>query len=116
MKIKIKENAIQATELKNTLLEAFSSDYQVIAKNPSMIVIAKTKIIGVKVFPRENSLLVVAGFPTTGVQLIFTLLFILLGIIIPLLIYFLVLHHKMKAFENEVATFIKQNYKAEIIA
>lgn len=115
MKLTIKENTINPTELKRTLTDEFSNKYTVTATIPTLTVVAKSKIIGTKVILRKNSLHVVGGFPTTFVQLIFTLLFVLLGIVIPLILYFIFLHKKMKSFEHEIATFIKENYKAEII-
>lgn len=115
MKIKIKENTIQSEALANTLSEEFSNLYQVFQKNKTLIVISKTKIIGAKVIVQKNSIVVVGGFPNAITQLIFTFLFFLLGIILPLLCYFIFLNKKMKHVEKEVATFIKENYRAEII-
>ena len=115
MKLTIKENTINATELKSTLSNEFSNKFTVTATIPTIIVIAKSKIIGTKVIVRKNSLYVVGGFPTPFFQFIFTLVFVLLGVVIPLLLYFIFLHKKMKFFEHEIVAFIKENYRAEII-
>jgi uncharacterized membrane protein (DUF106 family) len=80
-----------------------------------MIVIVETKIIGCIVMVRKKSILVNGNFSTMKAQIIFTLLVVLLGFVIPILVYFLVFHKKMKVVEKEIAQFIKENYKELII-
>jgi hypothetical protein len=48
-------------------------------------------------------------------QMIFTLLMVGLGILIPLIIYYLVFHKKMKVVEKEVGEFIKEEYKSKLV-
>lgn len=112
MKIKIKENVLTRDELMKTLSEALSDKYSLSYRGKYMIVIAKTKIIGCTVMIRKKSILVNGNFSTMKAQIIFTLLVVLLGFIIPILVYFLVFHKKMKVVEKEVAKVLKDNYNA----
>jgi len=63
----------------------------------------------------KNNIIVNGNFSTMKAQIIFTLFFVLIGIIIPLIVYFLVFHKKMKVVEKEVGQFIKDHYKELII-
>ena len=115
MKIKIKENVLTREELKRVLSEKFDDKYNLSYRGKYMIVIAETKIIGCTVMIHKNNILVNGNFSTMKAQIIFTLLVVLLGFVIPILVYFLVFHKKMKVVEKEVGEFITQNYKELII-
>ena len=111
MKLKIKENAIDPVELRNTLDDQFIDLYSVSAKVPTVIFIAKNKLVGAKAIVRKNSLIVQADIP----NMLFFLSLVFLGVLLPLLLYFVFLHKKLKRVEKEVADFIKKNYSAEIL-
>jgi VIT1/CCC1 family predicted Fe2+/Mn2+ transporter len=115
MKIKIKENVLTRDELKRELSEKFDNKYNLYYRGKYMIVVAKTKILGCTVMIHKNNIHVNGNFSTMKAQIIFTLLVVLLGVIIPLIVYFIVFHKKMKVVEKEVGQFIKENYKAIII-
>tara|TARA_R110002074_G_scaffold209113_5_gene378053 strand:- start:2071 stop:2421 length:351 start_codon:yes stop_codon:yes gene_type:complete len=115
MKIKIKENILTRDELMKTLSEALKDKYNLSYRGKYMIVVAETKIIGCTVMIRKKSILVNGNFSTMKAQIIFTLLVVLLGFIIPILVYFFVFHKKMKVVEKEVTEVLKDNYKALII-
>lgn len=115
MKIKIKEHAISPNELKLVLSEKFENKYQISNRRPDIIVVAKTKTIGALVFVKKNKIVVGGNFSTMKAQIIFTLLVVLLGFIIPIIVYFFVFHKKMKLVEKEVEEFIIQNFKELII-
>ncbi|NOY46797.1 MAG: hypothetical protein GXO84_01015 [Chlorobi bacterium] len=115
MKIKIKENVLTRDELKRTLSEKLNDKYNLSYRGKYMIVVAKTKIIGCTVMIHKNNILVNGNFSTMKAQIIFTLLVVLLGFVIPILVYFLVFHKKMKVVEKEVAEVLKNNYKELIL-
>lgn len=115
MKIKIKENVLTREELKRELTEKFNDKYDLSYRGKYMIVIAKTKIIGCTVMIHKNNIHVNGNFSTMKAQIIFTLFFVLIGIIIPLIVYFLVFHKKMKVVEKEVGQYIKNNYKEIVL-
>ncbi len=115
MKIKIKENVLTREELKRTLSEKFNDKYSLSYRGKYMIVVARTKIIGCTVMIHKNNIIVNGNFSTMKAQIIFTLLFVLLGIVIPLIVYFIVFHKKMKVVEEEVGQYIKNNYKEIIL-
>lgn len=115
MKIKIKENVLTKEELKRELSEKFNDKYDLSYRGKYMIIVAKTKIIGCAVMIHKNNIHVNGNFSTMKAQFIFTVLFVLIGIIIPLIVYFIVFHKKMKVVEKEVGQFIRDNYKELII-
>lgn len=115
MKLKINPNSINPEELIIRLKEHFKDPYTISTRKSNILVVAKGNIYGTLVFVHKDKLLVVGNFPKMLTQIIFTLLFIALGVIIPLIIYFAVIHKKMKAIEHEVTEFIKSTYSNEII-
>ena len=115
MKIKIQENSISMDDLNRKLTEHFSGKYKVIKRNKHMIAIAKSKTIGAVVIPSKNWIAVSGGIPTMERQIVFTVIIILLGIIIPLIIYCIFFHTKMKSVEKEVGEFLKKEYKNELL-
>lgn len=116
MKLKIRENSISIDDLNNALTQHFSGKYDVIKRNKIMIGVAKTKNVGAVVIPNKKWVAINGNFPTMERQMIFTVLVVALGILIPLIVYFAFYHKKMKAVENEVAEFIKMHYKSNIIS
>lgn len=115
MKIKIAENSVQPEDLKAKLVEHFSGKYEITNRGPKMLVVAQTKIIGTTILIRKNSLIVNGNFSTMGAQMIFVVVLLLLGILIPFIIYFAVFHRKMKDLEKEVAAYIQDQYVEELI-
>lgn len=115
MKIDIQENAIDIDDLQLKLAEHFSGKYEITSRNKDILEVAKSKTCGALVILRKESIVVNANFPTMAGQMVFTLLMIGLGIVIPLIIYFLVFHKKMKVVEKEVGEFIKANYKSKLL-
>lgn len=109
MKITIAENSIDINELKGKLETKFPQ-FKHSFRNKLIINIAQTSIVGCTVMVHKKKLLINGNFPSMTSQIVFTICLILLGVIIPLIIYFAVFHKKMKAVENEVAAFIKSEY------
>jgi len=114
MVIEIKENSIELAELKRTLSEEFGDTYKISNRGKAVIVIAKNKTIGATVTMLKNKILVVGTFPKLWMSIVYMISLIALGIVIPLAIYFVVYHKKMKTVEKEVATFIKEAYAHNI--
>jgi hypothetical protein len=110
MKLTIEENSIDIKELK-AKLEAKFPNYKMASPYSYMLYAAKSKTIGCSVLIRKKSLIINGCFPSMKATLIFNLCFVLLGILIPLIIYFVSFHGKMKAVEKEVGEFIKQEYR-----
>lgn len=114
MKINIKENSVDPTELKEALTNHFEGKYKVSSRSAKLLVVAKDSTIGTTILVRKGSLIVNGNFSTMGMQLAFTLVLILLGILIPLILYFAILHKKMKAVEKEVIAFVTENYSEQL--
>jgi len=114
MKIAIKENSISPDALKEGLTKHFEGKYKVSNRSPKLLVVAQDKTIGTTILVRKGSLIVNGNFATMGSQMVFTLVLILLGILIPIIIYFAVYHKKMKAIEKEVSAFISENYSEHL--
>ncbi len=109
MKIDIQENSINIIALKVKLAEKFPQ-YKISLRNKMLINVAKTNTVGCVVMVHKNKLIVNGNFPTMGASIAFSVFLVLLGIIIPLIIYFAVFHKKMKEVEKEVVDFVKKEY------
>ncbi len=110
MKIKIKKNSLTLEEVKQTLEKEFGNRYKIGNYSKYSISIAKSKLIGATVMVQKNKILVNGNFPSMMAMMGFMAIVVLLGFIIPLVIYLLVFHKKMKAVEKEVGEFIKKEY------
>jgi len=116
MKLKIKEGSIDAVQLKAAVKNHFEGTYEISDRGKDMIAVAASKTSGAVIMVRKKSIIVNGNFPTMMGQMIFTLLVVLLGFLIPLIVYFAVYHKKMKAVEKDVAAFLKERYSNEVIA
>ena len=110
MKIKTEANAIDYNELKAALEEHFQGKYTFKERSKNFVVAAKSKTAGANILVRKNAVMVNGNFPTMGGQMLFVLTILLLGVLIPLIVYFAAYHKKMKAVENEIGDFIKDRY------
>jgi len=115
MKLKIKEGSIDAAQLKEAVTKHFDGTYVISDRSKGLIAVAASKNIGAVILVRKKSIMVNGNFPSMGRQMVFTLLVVLLGFLIPLLVYFLVFHKKMKVVEKDVAAFLKEHYANEIL-
>lgn len=88
MKLKIKENSVTLQEVKEALEKEFGNKYKVGNYSSKVVSVAKSKLIGANVFVFKNKIIINGTFPTMITNIIFMLCFILLGIVIPLIIYF----------------------------
>lgn len=115
MKLKIKDNSIAIEDIYNSLTDEFKNKYNISYKGKYKIVIAADKVIGCTIIFTKDSMYINGSFTTITYQIIFLVLFIILGFLIPILIYFFVFHKKMKLIENEIVQFIQNKYKDFII-
>lgn len=83
-------------------LQAMLPSYKFSMRGGKIIVAEKSAAVGATVFFRKNKLVVNGAFPSMGLQMVFVLSLFLLGILIPLVIYFLTVYRSQKASENEV--------------
>lgn len=109
MKVPISPNSVRAEDLKNALQAKFPH-YKVFMRGKNIIVVQKSGAIGTTVLVGSKGLTINGNFPTMGGSLLFVLCCVLLGILIPLIVYFAAFHGKMKAVEREVAGFVQQQY------
>ncbi len=115
MKLKIKEESVHVDDLKRLLKAHFADTYTVKTRSKNLLAVAQSKTIGATVLVQKKAIIVTGNFPTMASQMVFTILLFLLGIIPPLIVYFLVFHKKMKVVEKDVADFINSKYKDYII-
>ena len=111
MKIAIKEQ-ITTEQLKEKLVQHFAG-YEVKNRTKAILVVKKPESSAAAIVMVGNGKISVnEGFATMGGQMVFTLTMILLGILIPLIVYFIAFFPKQKAIRNEVGDFIKKEYGA----
>jgi len=88
-------------------------DHEVKNRTKSILVVRKPGSSAAAIVLVGNGKVTVnEGFASMGGQMVFTLTLILLGILIPLIVYFIAFFPKQKAIRNEVADFIKKEYGA----
>ncbi len=107
MKIKISKDSVDFESMK-TKLENNFTDYTFKERSKKFLVASKSNTVGCNILMRKNKIIVVGNFPTMTGQIIYSLSLVLLGVLIPLIIYFAVFHKKMKRIENEIGEFIKE--------
>lgn len=114
MKIKIQPDSVNWEEVK-VKLETKFPQYKVKTRTKGFLIVAKNGTTGTNVLVRKNAMTVVANFPTMGGTMLFMLCIILLGVLIPMIIYFAAFHPKMRKLEVEVAEYLKQEYASVVI-
>ena len=107
MKINIPEGSVTMADLKSKVAGNFPN-YKVKDFNKSIFIVAKTNAIAVNVIVKKNRINVVGNFPTMGGRLLFALSIVLLGFLLPLIIYLSVFLPKFSKLEKEVTGYIKQ--------
>lgn len=114
MKIKTQPNALNTDEVKSAI-EAHFSTYKINFGGSKLIQVAKSGTVGATVLVRKNNVIVNGNFPSVMSRMLFMLCVILLGILIPLIVYFVAFHGKMKGVEKEVVAFIKEKYADKLV-
>lgn len=108
MKIIIEPNSVDYADIHEKLIARFP-DYEFKLRG-KMLVAKKSSTIGANIVFQKRKIMVGGSFPTMGGTMIFVLTLILLGFLIPLIIYFAVFHRKMKILEKEIGTYIQEEY------
>lgn len=96
-------------ELQQIIANQFPN-YKLKMQGKQFLIVKKSSTCGVNLLVRKNKMLVYGNFPTMGGRLLFTVTLLLLGIIIPLIIYYLTFHKKFKAMEEEIGSFLREQY------
>jgi len=109
MKVLIKPDSVSFDGLKSKLETQFPA-YKFTIRSNNFLVCAKTGIIGANVLLKKDNIIVAGNFPSMALQMLFTLCVILLGVIIPLIIYFAAFHKKFKALEKEISEYLQKEY------
>ena len=112
MRFKIEPGSINFDEMKSKL-EAKFPDYKFNVRQKNFLVAAKSGTIGTNILLRKNRLIVVGNFPTIGGSIIFALLVVLLGFLIPIIVYLVVFQSKMKKLEKEISDYLAEEYQLE---
>ena len=109
MRFKIEPNSIQFDEMKSKLETKFPN-YKFKVRTKNFLVAAKSGTVGTNILLKNKALIVVGNFPSMGATFIFMLAIIFLGVLIPLIIYLVAFHSKMKKLEKEIAEFLAATY------
>ncbi len=83
-------------------LSAMLPGYKFYMRGGKILIAEKSAAVGATLFFRKNKVVVNGNFPNMGVQMVFMLALLFLGILIPLVIYFLTVYKSQKASEKEV--------------
>ena len=109
MKINIRENQVSFDMLKADL-EANFPQYSFAVRSKNFLVGKKSSSIGANILLKRSKIMVAGNFPTMGQTMLFMIFVILLGVLIPLIIYLIAFHSKMREFEKEIAAFLQEKY------
>ena len=110
MKIIIDPNSVKYPELREKLIARFP-DYEFNMRGKALLIAKKSSAVGANIIVRKNKIIVGGNFPTMGGTFLFVITLVLLGFLIPLIIYFAVFHKKFKAIENEIGAYIQEEYQ-----
>ena len=106
MRIK-KEREISLEDLKRLVKQEYP-DYQILKRTRKYFVLQKSPSLGCNVVVKKNNIYVSSTFPSYISQILFILSIFILGIIIPLALYYIIFFKNMKKFERELGEFIKK--------
>lgn len=107
MKIDFQPNSISYDELKGKL-EAKFPEYKFTMRGKNLLIGSKSNTVGANIAIRKKKIFVAGNFPTLGGSILFAVSIVLLGVLIPLIVYFAAFHSKMKAFEKEIGEYIQE--------
>lgn len=109
MKINIKEGTVNLADLKSKMVGNFPN-YKFNDFGKCMFIASKSSTIGANIILKKNRINIVGNFPTMGGRLLFALCIVLLGVLIPLVIYLSVFQSKFSKFEKELGAFVQQEF------
>ncbi|MGV3612068.1 MAG: hypothetical protein ACO1N0_14010 [Fluviicola sp.] len=109
MKVKV-DQPYTLAELKTKLESAFP-EYTFKFRGPKVLVIGHGKVGGAQIVgEKQGRVNLVEGFPTMGGQMLFMLSVLLLGILIPFIVYLTAFKPKQVKVRDAVANFIREEY------
>lgn len=101
-------------ELK-TKLEAQFPEYNVTFRGPKVIIIGQGKVAGAQIVgEKKGHVRIFEGFPTMGGQMLFALSIVLLGVLIPFIVYLSSMKPKQVKVRDAVADYIRKEYGTEL--
>ena len=109
MKINLGDKVVTIEEVKAKLEEKFP-DYGFSMRGKKVLVVKKSGTVGAQVMIFRKRLNINGNFPSMGGQMLFMICILLLGILIPLIIYFAAFHSKFKKFEKELSAALQEDY------
>ncbi|CAN5203642.1 hypothetical protein BH09BAC5_BH09BAC5_28570 [soil metagenome] len=108
MKVAINQT-LTIEQVKESIAQQFPQ-YPLSMRTPKLLIVKKTGTAAAMVMVRKDKIIVNEGFPTMGGQMMFTLSMLLLGILIPLIIYYTAFFPKQKALTKEVGAFLTSQF------
>lgn len=109
MKINIQENSVNLADLKSKMIGNFPT-YKFNDFGKNMFIASKSKTIGANIVLKKSKILIAGNFPTMGGRLIFVFCILLLGVLIPFIIYLIAFQPKFSKFEKELGAFVQNEF------
>ena len=104
------EQPYTLAELKPKLEAAFP-EYTVKFRGPKVLIIGEGKIAGAQIFGEKKGFVRLnETFPTMGGQMLFALSIVLLGVLIPFIVFLTAFKPKQVKVRDAVANFIREEY------
>lgn len=114
MKVNV-EQTYTLAELK-TKLEAQFPEYEVKFRGPKVLVIGQGKVAGAQIVgEKKGHVRIFEGFPTMGGQMLFALAVVLLGVLIPFIVYITSMKPKQVKVRDAVADYIRKEYGTAVM-
>jgi len=113
MRFPIEQGSIAYPELKAKLEERFP-DYSFTMRGKGVLICKQSSTAGLNILIQRKRMIVNAGFPSLGGMILFAVTMILLGVLIPIIVFFIAFHPKMKALEQEVGGFLQSEFQDTI--
>jgi hypothetical protein len=101
--MKVPVQAPVTAEYLQQILAHHLPQYTYALRTKNLLVVTKSAGVGANVVPGKKAINVVGTFPNMGVMMVFVLCVVGLGILLPLLVYFIGWYGRQKAVEKEVA-------------
>ena len=109
MRFNITPGSVDYPTIQAKLQENFPQ-YEFFMRGKQYLVCKKSGSIGANIVIRKKRIMVAGNFPNMGAQMIFVLCVLLLGVIIPFIIYLVAFQSKMKKLEKEIGAFLEKEY------
>ena len=113
MKFNISPNTINYEELQEKLATKFP-EYTFAMRNKQFLVAKKSNTEGANIILRKKKMMIIGSFPTVSGTMLFGVCIVLLGVIIPLIIYLSVYHKKLKTMENKIGDYLQKEYEMKV--